>query len=350
MDIPSTGIAAQGISAAIVYTAIDRISEMIGVADEAMRGNIDKEINAVLRGIPGRPDAMDANYGGEFYAAKSALAKADLAGKTPDIDRMPLFLDNAVGSFFEDYLAKMDALFPGLGAAGADADAFVRAALASAVGVSYNEQVDSTPANTAFLLARRQAYAQERQVLDAAASAGHRFAHGQALEGLARMHGGSVATSTEAITRAHAERLAQERAEKMRMATASLDASMRRVRKIHEQVAESFKLKLRARGMWINDQNQVVDASNNITGMNERFYAQTAELMRRTATRRFGLDFDERASKDRAEVLGKLKLANASEVVDLFGNMVTTLMNQVSAKAGYSGTERDGTDWDSIMA
>jgi hypothetical protein len=43
-------------------------------------------------------------------------------------------------------------------------------------------------------------------------------------------------------------------------------------------------------------------------------------------------------------------MMNANEVVDLFGNMVTTLMNQVSGKGAYNGTERDGTDWDSILA
>ena len=43
-------------------------------------------------------------------------------------------------------------------------------------------------------------------------------------------------------------------------------------------------------------------------------------------------------------------MANANEVVDLFGNAVTTLMNQVSAKGGYTGTERDITDWDSVLA
>ena len=346
----STGIAMQGISAAIVYTAIDRISEMISDAEKSLAKNLDKEANAALRGISARPAAMDANYPTEYNKARTALNDAKLDGKTPDLDRMPPFLDNVVGSFFEDYLDKMDTLFPGLGSAGADADAFVRNALAAAVGVSYNEMVDRAGADTAFALARRQAFAQERQMLDAAAAAGHRFAHGQMLEALARMHGGSVGNATDATTRAHAERLAQERSEKIRLARVSLDANMSRIRKIHDQVAEAFKLKLRARGMWINDQNQVVDSFNNITGMNERFYNQVAELMRQTASRRFGLDFDERTAKDRAEFLGKLKITNANEVVDLFGNIVTTLMNQVQAKGGYSGTERDVTDWDSILA
>lgn len=345
----STGTAMQGISAAIVYTAIDRISEMINAADAAMAEHVNSEVNAALRSISGRPLAMDANYGEKYNSANGALSKADLEGKTPELDRLPLFLDNVVGSFFDDYLAKMDQLFPGLGAAGADADAFVRRALASAVGVSYNEEVDRTAADTAFAMARRQAFAQERQVLDAAAAAGHRFAHGQALEALARMHGDSITSATEATTRVYAERLAQERSEKMRLAAVSLGNNLQIIRKLHAQVAEAFKLKLRARGMWINDQNQVVDASNNITAMNEQFYDRVTQLMRQTAARRFSLDFDERTARDRSEVLGKLKIANANEVVDLFGNMVTTLMNQVQGRGGYQGQERDVTDWDSIL-
>jgi len=346
----TAGIGMQGMSAAIVYTAIDKISDMIGEADAAMQRNVDKEINAALRSVPGRPGVMNASYPELHHAAQGALAGATLEGKDPQIDRMPLFLDNVVGSFFEDYTSKLDALFPGLGLAGADADAFVRAALASAVGVSYSEQVDSTPAHTAFLLAQRQAHIQERDMLEAAAQAGHRFAPGHALEAVARLQGSSIGTAAEALTRAHAERLAQERAEKMRLVRALLDTNMDRVKKLHQQVAEAFKLKLRARGMWINDQNAVVDATNNVYLLNERFDAQVVELMRRTATRRFGLKFDELAAKDRADFLGKLKMANATEKVDLFGNAVTTLMNQVSGKGGYSGTERDVTDWDSILA
>lgn len=346
----SAGIGMQGISAAIVYTAIDRISEMILKADDAMRANIDKEINGALRSVKARPDVMDVSFPDLYNSASGALSGANLEGPDPDIQAMPMFLDNVVGSFFEDYTDKLDMLFPGLGAAGADAEAFVRQALASAIGMSYSEVVDSTPAETAFLLARRQAFAQEREVLGAAAAAGHRFAPGQAMDALARMHGSSIATATEAQTRAHAQRLEQERTEKMRLVRASLDTSMDRVKKLQQQVAEAFKLKLRARGLWINDQNQVVDSANNVIALNERFDSALTALMRKTAMRKFGLAFDETATKDRNDFLGKLKMANANEVVDLFGNMVTTLMNQVSGKGGYSGTERDVTDWDSILA
>lgn len=339
-----------GISAAIVINGISKISEMITKADAAMQRNIDRETNAALRAIPDSPDANKVNFKEQASAVRVALSGANLGDKNPNIDRMPLFLENVIGSFFEDYIGKLDALFPGLGMAGADADAFVRAALTSAVGMSYNEVVDSTPARTAFLMAQRQTFAKEREMLDTAAGAGHRFAPGQVLEAIARARGASVASATEALTQAHAQRLEQERNEKMRLARASLDASMDRVKRLHQQVAEAFRLKLRARGMWINDQNAVVDAANNIIALNERFNSQVSELMRRTAARRFGLKFDEAAARDRDDFLGKLKMANANEVVDLFGNAVTTLMNQVQGKGAYNGLERDVTDWDSLLA
>ena len=339
-----------GISAAIVINGISKISEMITRADSAMQSNIDREINAALRATPVSPDVSKVSFKEPASAVRGALSGANLEGKNPNIGRMPLFLENVVGSFFEDYIGKLDALFPGLGMAGTNADAFVRAALTSAVGMSYNEVVDSTPAHTAFLMAQRQTFAKEREALDTAAGAGHRFAPGQVLEAIARARGASVASATEALTQAHAQRLEQERNEKMRLARASLDASMDRVKRLHQQVAEAFRLKLRARGMWINDQNAVVDAANNIIALNERFNSQVSELMRRTAARRFGLKFDEAAARDRDDFLGKLKMANANEVVDLFGNAVTTLMNQVQGKGAYNGLERDVTDWDSLLA
>ena len=178
-----------GISAAIVINGISKISEMIAQADAAMQGNIGREINAALRAIQTSPDASKVGFKEQASAARGALGDANLEGKNPNIDRMPLFLENVIGSFFEDYTGKLDALFPGLGMAGADADAFVRAALTSAVGMSYNEVVDSTQAHTAFLMAQRQTFAKEREALDTAAGAGHRFAPGQVLEAIARARG-----------------------------------------------------------------------------------------------------------------------------------------------------------------
>ena len=183
-----------GISAAIVINGISKISEMITRADSAMQSNIDREINAALRATPVSPDVSKVSFKEPASAVRGALSGANLEGKNPNIGRMPLFLENVVGSFFEDYIGKLDALFPGLGMAGTNADAFVRAALTSAVGMSYNEVVDSTPAHTAFLMAQRQTFAKEREALDTAAGAGHRFAPGQVLEAIARARGASVAS------------------------------------------------------------------------------------------------------------------------------------------------------------
>jgi hypothetical protein len=346
----STGTAMQGISAAIVYTAIDRITEMMNTADAAMAAAVGSEINSALRSTPARPGTSDVAYSPEYQGALSALSGADLNGEGLGIDTLPLFLDGVVGSFFEDYTGKLDHLFPGLGLAGADAQAFVSAALQSATGMSYDELVDSTPAETVYLTTQRQVYAKEREAMEAASAAGHRFAHGHALEALARMRGDSIGTATEALLRSHAARLQQEREEKMRMARAMTGESMDRIKRLHKQVADALRLQLQARGMWVNDQNAVVDAANNVYAMNAQFSERVAGLLRQTATRRFGLKFDEAAARDRDDFLGKIKMANANEVVDLFGNMVTTLMNQVSARGSYQGSERDVTDWDSILA
>lgn len=344
------GIGFQGINAAIVYTAINRITEMLLTADASMRDKVNKEINGALASMKGRPDVDAIEYREKLDSAEAALAGANIEGPDPEIAIMPMFLDGVVGSFFEDYTDKLDMLFPGLREAGADAEAFARNALASALGMSYSEFVDQTPVDTAFLLAQREAFAQEREVLAGAAAAGHRFAPGAAMDALARMHGNSISTTTDTMKQLYAARLAQERSEKMRMVAASLDTSMQRVKRLHQQVAEAFKLKMRARGLWINDQNQVVDSFNNVIAFNEKFHTALTALMRKTATRRFGLEFDEVAAKDRNDFLGKLKMMNANEVVDLFGNAVTTLQNQINAKGGYNGTETDVTDWDSILA
>lgn len=346
----TAGIAAQGISAAIVNTAISKISTMINDADNSMVNNLDDEVNAVLRGINRRPKVLDVSYSEAYGKADGALSDANLDGASANVSTLPLFLDGAIGSFFDDYLGKMDYLFPGLSVAGADTHAFVSVALNAAVGISYNELVDSAPGETAFLKTQREVYAKEREALGAAAAAGHRFAHGHMLEAMARMRGDSISNATDAILRSHAQRVQQEREEKIRLARASIDTSMDRIKRLHQQVAENIKLKLQERGMWVNDQNAVMDAANNIYATNAQFDSRVTGLLRQVATRRFNMKLDEAAARDREDFLGKLKMANAIEVVDLFGNAVTTLMNQVSARGTYSGTERDVTDWDSVLA
>ena len=346
----TAGIAKQGMSAAIVLHAIDKISDMINQAEGAMADAYGQEIVKVIADAGKNPDVVGLSYREEYNKASNSLRDATLDGESPEYPRMPLFLESVIGTFFEDYTDKLDAMFPGLGLAGADADAFAQAALASAVGMSYNELVDSTPVQTAFLTAQRDVFLEERAALDRDVAAGHRFAPGATLEAFARAHGAAVGPAAKAAEAVYARRLEQERSEKMRLARVSIDADMGRVKRLHRQVADAFRLKLQARGLWINDQNAVVDSFNNQWLMNERFDNQLSELMRRTATRRYGLKFDETATKDRTNELGLLRMANANEVVDLFGNMVTTLMNQVQGRGGYQGRESDITDWDSLLA
>ncbi len=125
----ATGIAAQGISAAIVNTAISKISTMINDADNSMVNNLDDEVNAVLRGINRRPKVLDVSYSEAYGKADGALSDANLDGASANVSTLPLFLDGAIGSFFDDYLGKMDYLFPGLSVAGGETQAVGSAAL-----------------------------------------------------------------------------------------------------------------------------------------------------------------------------------------------------------------------------
>ena len=68
--IPATGIAAQGISAAIVYNAIDKISGMINTAESAMASSVGSQINAALAGIPTSPKSVEASYPQEWSGAQ----------------------------------------------------------------------------------------------------------------------------------------------------------------------------------------------------------------------------------------------------------------------------------------
>ena len=52
---------------------------------------------------------------------------------------------------------------------------------------------------------------------------------------------------------------------------------------------------------------------------------------------------------DRTLELGKLKMMNGQELVDMLGNMAATLQNQIRTSGSYRGSERDATDWDNIL-
>lgn len=346
---PDGGIAQQGISAAIVYTAIDKISEMLVQADQQMVAKIGPSIDTPINDVPSNPEMTKASYSASLTEARSALAGANLDGSNPQVPTLPAILDQTIGSFFADYTTELNRLFPGLGAAGADADAFVQNALASSMGVSYIEFVDYQPAAQAFLLARKDAFAQERTALDATAAAGHRFAPGAVLEGIARMHADSVKSSTDQLAATFAARAAEERSQKMRLVAASLGTHLQRIRKLHQQAADAFRQKMRARGLWVGDQDAVLETDAQRYTMSAQFNARVAELLRQTSARRHGTVVKGYQAYDKDMELGRLKVANGQEVVDLFGNMVTTLLNQVRANGSYQGNERDRTDWESLL-
>ena len=98
----TVGTAAQGISAAIVYTAINRITEMMNTAGAAMVAAIGSEVNPALRSVPNRSNTSDVFYSPVYSSASSALADANLEGEDLDIAPLPLFLGGVIGSFFED--------------------------------------------------------------------------------------------------------------------------------------------------------------------------------------------------------------------------------------------------------
>ena len=132
----ATGIAMQGISAAIVIEAINKIGKMISDADAMMADKIEPAINNAIDRIPNQPDSLKANYSDSRSAAAGALGGASVIGSGPNIAPPPALIESAVVSFFEDYTTVIDELFPGLSQAANDADAFISAALASVVGVS----------------------------------------------------------------------------------------------------------------------------------------------------------------------------------------------------------------------
>lgn len=346
----ATGIAMQGLSAAIVLTAIEKITEMIKDAESLIDSKVTPAITRHINDIPNTPDAVQASYSSSQSKAQGALAGATVGGTGPGIPQLPPMVEKAVVSFFEGYTTVLDDLFPGLAVAGADADAFVAAALASSIGVSYREAVDSTPAETAFLLARKQAHEQERAALDLSALAGHRFVPGATFDAIARLHGESTLLASNAITAAHAARLAQERSDKMRLIRSQIDTRMDRVKRVQQQVADAFRLKMRARGLWISDQNAVIDATNSQFAMSAQFKSRVDGLMREAAARLHGNVVSGFEIGDRKVDIGKIKMMNGQELVDMLGAMVATLQNQIRGSGSYSGSERDVTDWETLLA
>ncbi len=345
----ANGIAYQGLAAAVVLTAIDKITKMVGQTDDKLDAKIKASVLNVINNIPTKPESLQAKRSDSQGEVASALASANLDGLGLGKSNLPSLLDQALFTFFDDYTSVLDRLFPGLMSAGQDADAFVRSALQSALGVSYSETVDSAQPETVFLMARKQAFAQERATLDAAAAAGHRFAPGTAINAIARLHADSMQAGAEALMAAHAARVQQERNDKIRLVRAEIGQRMDRVKTLQSKVAEGFRIKMRARGLWLGDQDAVIDAWNGQAAAKAQFDARLDQLLREATARRHASVVAGYEVSDRAVDIGKLRLATGQEVVDVLGNMATTLQNQIRANGSYGGTERDVTNWDDVL-
>ena len=105
------GIAMQGISAAIVIEAINKISKMIADADALMAAKVEPAINRAISEIPDRPDSLVASYSDSRSTVRGALSKATVLGSAPVIASPPALIEQAVVSFFEDYTTVIDGLF-----------------------------------------------------------------------------------------------------------------------------------------------------------------------------------------------------------------------------------------------
>ena len=79
----TTGIAMQGLSAAIVYTAIDKIGKMITDAEGRMQSKIGPAITQIIDGIPGEPEVAKAKHSNSLSAVLTALGPASGAASAP---------------------------------------------------------------------------------------------------------------------------------------------------------------------------------------------------------------------------------------------------------------------------
>ena len=346
----SLGTAKQGMSAAIVLQAISLIEGMITDAQELLHDKVEPAITGVINAVAQTPAQAGASYDASHAAVAQRIADIDLNAQSPQFPTLPPLIEDAVSTFFADYLGKMDELFPGLSQAGGAAQDWATHVLQAASGVTYQEDVDASKPQTVFELARLEAFAQERQVLDAAAAAGHRFAPGMAHNAMARIHAQSLRTVSEAQVAAHLDRVQEERAAKLQLVRALLAQRMDRIKQVHQQAVQAFQAKLRARGLWMGDQDAVVDAFNKRQVLGTQFQARLAQLMQLAARRLHTSTADALQAGDLSVELAKLRMSNGQEVVDMLGNMITTLNNQIRAHGSYSGSERDVTDWDALLS
>lgn len=173
LSFPSPGLAAQ-----VVVTAINIIRKMAVGVEHYAEANQGTAVNEVVEKIPNLPDETQVRWGSVMSSAGAAMAKARIPAEGANLPMPAYLVENAVGTLTDKMLDAIETLFPEVAAAGAQADAALIAALKGPVGVTYTESVDRLAADTAFAFDQREAFAQERAMLDSAAAAGHRFLPG----------------------------------------------------------------------------------------------------------------------------------------------------------------------------
>lgn len=349
----TTGTAMQGLSAAIVIQAINLISEFAYKADERMNQATTSNIYDHILGMPTMPKSAQDPLSDSTKMAGDALRPATRlvadAGRDVSAALMPTAMESAVVTFFDNYLSFVDQNFPGLQSGGGAADRLAGAAFGGA-GLTHSEVVDGVAADTAFAWSQQDAYAQERALVDERAAAGHRFLPGAAFSAIARMHAAAIRPAAEAAAQAHAARAALERQARMDLARAATAHRVDRIKKVTDQALDAFMKKIRARGLQNADRESIVGTTASTVALSSDYQTRLAELALSVAERRQASMVAAGKANDRSVEIAKANYSNGQELVDLLGNMVTTLFNQVRANGSYSGSERDVTDWDSMSA
>lgn len=340
LTFPSPGLAAQ-----VVVTAINIIRNMATSLEVYAEGQQGPAIDLVIDGIPALPDETQVRWASTYSNAVGAmaLARQPVAGA---ILPMPDYaVDNAVGTLADRMLDAIETLFPEVAAAGEMADAALIAGLNGGTGVTHTESVDRLNADNAFAFDQREAYAQERLMVDAAAAAGHRFLPGAAFDAIARLHAATVRQHDQAVAAAYQARVAEEQAAKLKLARAATDARMRNIREFTSKVVDLFRLKQRAHALHVADHNALIGEKSDLERLTAAERNRIEAVIQETARKRHDARVKAAQIGDNAVTSAKLKVATSGQMVDMLGTLSAQLYNQIRASGGWSGSEQDVTDY-----
>lgn len=337
-----------GLAAAVVMQAIELITNLATATDQYANGITAQAVDAPINAL-GAPDAAGVRWSSSLTSSQNALDRALSPGDEDEIVVPGLpgdLMDAAVASLTYNMLDAFDRLFPGLDATGDAADAAARAALqAGAPGVTYVEAFDRAAADTALAFGRLEVADQQADLMAAAAAGGHRFLPGAAHGAVAKLHAGVGRAHDAAIAAAFQARLDAERRAKLALAKAAAGIRANKIRDLTGKVADLFNKKRQARALHIADQDAVIDQVTSMEKLTLAEQTRIQALVLETAKRRHDIQVKAALASDYDLQKAKLNSASGQELVDMLGNMVTQLWNQVRGSGQFSGSERDTTDW-----